>query len=410
MFDAVEKVLSNGIKLITVKNNTRISALHIGFKIGSMYEKTNEIGMSHFIEHMIFKGTKSRSNQRLNQDLENLGGEYNAYTNCDCTVYSITNLQEELEDSIEIMSDMILHPSFKKDEIEKERKVIISEIKSIKDDIEQFSFRQINKIAFKNSPLRYDTCGSEDSIEKFTRKNLVDFYNKYYVPNNCFISIVSNYDHEYVYNLVLKYFKDWEYRDLEKRKVIVEKNLPGKKVEYRRDIEQCSVMFLFTFHGLNEKQELALRILNHKLGESPNSLLFRKLREEKGLAYDVYTDLDLTDNIKTLYIYTSVSEENVETTISVILKCIEDIKNEKILFDNNTISLMKKSLKTSVAFTLEDSTDIGEYVLIQSMENKNIFKFNDDIKEMDNITKEDIYDVSRKVFRGATIYVLKKTV
>ncbi|MBP2033658.1 putative Zn-dependent peptidase [Clostridium algifaecis] len=408
MFDAVEKVLSNGIKLITIKKDTQIAALHVGIKMGSIYESLQEKGISHFIEHMLFKGTKSRSNETLNEDLENLGGEYNAYTENTSTVYSITSLGEELEKSIELLSDMVLNSKFDEHEIEKERKVILSEIKAGNDDIEQFSFRKINEIAFKNSPLKYDICGSEKTVNSFTRKDLLEFYHNYYVPNNCVISVVSSYEHEYVLNLILKYFKSWEYKKFEKRKIQPENNLPCIKTSYRRDIEQNSIVFLYTICGLNKKEELALRILNHKLGESPNSILFRKLREEKGFTYDIYTDLDLTENIKTIYIYTAVSEENIDNTINIILKCIQDIKDEKITFDDKSIDIMKKSLKTAVVFTLEDSTDIGNYVLTQCIEGQSIFKFNEDMKEIENIKNTTIYEVARKVFNDPTIYILKK--
>lgn len=408
MFDAVEKVLLNGIKLITIKKDTQIAALHVGIKIGAVYENSQEKGISHFIEHMLFKGTKSRNNEKLNESLEHLGGEYNAYTDNTSTVYSITSLKEELEKSIELLSDMVLHSEFEKCEIQKERKVILSEIKAVNDDIEQFSFRKINEIAFKNSPLRYDTCGSEETVNGFTRENLLEFYHNYYVPNNCVISVVSSYEHEDVTNMILKYFKEWKCREFSKRKVLVENNLACRKISYRRDIEQSSIVFLYTLYGLNKKEEMALRILNHKLGESPNSILFRKLREEKGLAYDVYTDLDLTENIKTIYIYTAVSEENVDNAIDTILKCIQDIKEEKIIFDSKSIELMKKSLKTAVVFTLEDSTDIGNYVLTESIEGQSIFKFKEDMKEIENIKDISIYEVARKVFNNPTIHILKK--
>ncbi|MCH3963191.1 MAG: insulinase family protein [Clostridium sp.] len=409
MFNAVEKVLSNGIKLITVKKDTQISSLHLGIKIGSIYENPDEKGISHFIEHMLFKGTEKRSNEKLNAELENLGGEYNAYTDYTCTVYSITNLEEELEKSIEIISDMILNPTFECGEIERERKVILSEIKSGNDDIEQLSFRKINEAAFKKSPLRYDTCGTEDTIKVFTKKKLMEFYRKFYVPNNCFISVVSHYEHDYVLKLVQKYFSSWEYRKVESRKVVAEKNFPCMKSGYKRDIEQSTVMFLFTLYDLSKKEELALRILNHKLGESANSILFRKLREERGLAYDVYTDLNLTQYVKTLYIYTAVNEENIEVTVNTVLKCIEDIKDENIVFDSSSISIMKKALKTAVAFTLEDSTDIGEYVLSQSIEGNSIFKFVEDIKEIEKVKEDDIYKVARKIFNDPTIYILRES-
>jgi predicted Zn-dependent peptidase len=409
MFDAVQKTLFNGIKLITIKKDTQISALHFGIKVGSMYELPQENGMSHFIEHMLFKGTKKRDNEKLNRDLENLGGEYNAYTDNTSTVYSITSLGEELEKSIEIMSDMIIYPEFNVEELEKERNVILSEIRSNKDDIEQLSFMQINKIGFKNSSLRYDICGSEKNVTRFTREDLVEFYNRYYLPNNCFISVVSPYEHEKVINIILRYLKKWKPKSIELKNIVVENNFPCKKIFYKRDIEQSSIMFLFTCYGLDKKQELALRILSYKLGESPNSILFRKLREENGFGYDIYTDLDLTEYVKTLYIYATVNEENIQEAIDIILSCIEHIKEEKIIFDKDSIITMKKALKTSIAFTLDDSTDIGNYAITQSMDEQSIFKFNDDIKEMENIKDSHIYEVARKVLNNPTIYILKSS-
>ncbi|AZV58288.1 pitrilysin family protein [Clostridium sp. AWRP] len=408
MFDARQKVLPNGIKLITIKRDTYIAAFHAGIKIGAIYESVQEKGISHFIEHMLFKGTKSRDNKKLNNDLEILGGEYNAYTDNNSTVYSITSLREELEKSMEIISDMFINSIFPDEEIEKEREVILSEIKSSKDDIETYSFEKVNKLAFKKGPLRFDTAGDEEGVTKFTRKDLVEFYNNYYVPNNCFITVVSSYEHEEIYDLVWKYFKDWKYRKFTRNDIIIEQNIPCREVSYKKDIEQSTIVYLFTFYGLSKKEELALKILNHRFGESSNSILFRKLREEKGLAYDVYTDLDLTTGVKTLYIYTSVSEKNIKSAMDTIEKCIYKVKNEEIKFDDNTISLMKKILKTAVVFTLEDATDIGNYVLHQAIEGESIYKCVDDIDEIESITRENIYEVARTVLKDPTVHVLKR--
>ncbi|MBC2579782.1 pitrilysin family protein [Clostridium sp. DJ247] len=407
MFDAVQKVLSNGIRLTTIKKDTQIMSLHIGIKMGAIYEETSEKGISHFIEHMLFKGTRSRNNETLNFNLEELGGEYNAYTDNNCTVYSITALSEGLEKSVELLADMIINPIFPEDELEKERDVILAEIRTSKDDIEDYSYKKVNEMAFTKSPLRYETIGSEKTINKFTRKRLLDFYNKYYLPNNCCISIVSPFEHSDVTDIVCKYFNDWLQKEFERRNVIVENNIPGKKVSYKKNIEQSTIIYLYTFHNISKDEELALRILNHKFGESANSILFRELREQRGLAYDVYTDLDLTNHIKTLYIYTAVSEENVEEAIKVIDQCIEKIKNEQVIFDESTIGLMKKVLKTAVAFTLEDSTDTGNYVLHQMIDEEDILKFVSDMRDLEKIKKEDIYNVARKVFNNPTVHILK---
>ncbi|MCI1944474.1 M16 family metallopeptidase [Clostridium luticellarii] len=407
MFDAKESILPNGIKLVSIKRDTQIAALHAGVKVGAIYEDIHEKGISHFIEHMLFKGTQFRNNKRLNMDLEALGGEYNAYTDNDATVYSITSLWIELERSMDIISDMLMNSVFPGEEVEKERQVIISEIRSNRDDIEEYSFRKINEAAFRKGPLRYDITGNEDRVGKFQRDDLIEFYNRYYVPNNCFISVVSSCEHEDIYNLVLKYFGKWKFRKFDRNKVIVEKNHPCKKFSYKKDIEQSTIIYLFTFYGLGKKEELALRILNHKFGESSNSILFRKLREEKGLAYDVYSDLDLSDWVKTLYIYTSVKEENIEDAIRVIEDCIDRLKNKEIDFDDDTMSLMKKVLRTGVIFTLEDPTDIGNYVLHQCIKGDSIYKFIYDIEEIESIRKEDIYRVAQVVFKDPTIHILK---
>lgn len=408
MFDARQRVLPNGIKLITIKKDTQLAAFHAAVNIGALYESNNERGISHFIEHMLFKGTVSRNNKKLNIDLETLGGEYNAYTDNTSTVYSVTSLREELEKSVDIISDMLMNSIFPQEEIEKEREVILSEIRSSKDDIEDYSFDRINKIAFKKSALRYNVAGNEKDISKFTREDLVEFYSKYYVPNNCYISIVSSYGHEKVYQLIYKYFNKWKSKEVKHNDIIFEYNTPRKKISSKKDIEQSTILYLFTFNGLSEKQELALRILNHKFGGSNNSILFTKLREERGLAYDVYTDLDLDEGVKTLYVYTSVGEENLKTAVDVIEDCIDKIKNGDIIFKDDMVSLMKKVLKTAVVFTLEDPTDIGNYALHQSIKGEDIYKLINDIEKIETIKKEDIYEVAKIVFNNPTIHILKR--
>jgi len=405
IFNTKQTELSNGLTLITIKKDSQIAAVHVGINIGSLFEEKNEKGIAHFIEHMLFKGTRDRTNEKLNSDLENLGGEYNAYTDFNCTVYSATILNEELENSVRLLGDMILNSTFPINEMEKERGVILSEIRTINDDIEDLSFMRVNEIAFKDSPLREDTIGSVSVIKNISRKQLVDFYKKYYLPNNSFLSIVSPFEHDYIVNMVEKYFGGWIKKKFDKKKIIPEQHQFIKKISYKKEIEQSTILYLYTFNGLSKDEELALRVLNFKFGESSNSILFRELREERGLSYDVYTHLDTSNNVKTLYIYTSVSEKNVDEAIEVIDTVIEEIKNEKIVFDDNTIALMKKIMKTAIASTLEDSTDLGNYVIHQSMDNEDIYQFTEDMENMGKVKSSDLYNVSRKVLQKPTIHI-----
>ncbi|SHH78671.1 Predicted Zn-dependent peptidase [Clostridium collagenovorans DSM 3089] len=406
-FDAKESVLDNGIRLVTVKKDTQLMTIYAAIEVGSLNEEKHEKGISHFIEHMLFKGTETRNNESLNEDIENLGGECNAYTDYISTVYSMVALGEELPESLEILSDMIINSNFPEEELEKERGVILSELKTSKDDIEDLSFRKINKLAFDKSPIRYEVLGDEKNLKSFRREDLLKYYNKYYVPNNCIISVASSYEHDEVKEVVEKYFLDWQKKELYKKPIIVEDNKCATHISYKKDIEQNTIMYLYTFHGLSKYEELVLRILNHKLGDSANSILFRELREKRGLAYDVYSNIDCSNNVKTLYIYTAVDEENVEEAIEVINKAIDDIKKEKIIFNENTLDLMKKVFKTALASTLEDVSDLCHYVLCQRLDDEHIYEFYSDMKSIENMESGHIYSIANKVLNNPTVHILK---
>lgn len=406
LFDTKETVLENGVSVIIIKKDTTLASINIGVNIGALYEGKTEKGICHFIEHMMFKGTKKRSNEELNSELEEIGGEYNAYTEYNSTVYTITALCEELENSIEIISDMLQNSDFPDEEIEKERAVIISELRSGNDDIEELSYKLTNEAAFKKSPLRCEIIGDERSVNGFTRKKLISFYKKFYVPNNLYISVVSPFDHDDVIKYINSCFGKWERVDFIRPTVLIEKNINKTKKAYKKDVEQGSIIYLYTFYNLNRDEELALKILEHKLGSSTNSILFREIREKRGLAYEVYTDLNTAKNIKTIYIYISVSKEKIKETLKVIDETIEKIVNREIIFDDRTISLMKKILKTAVASTLEDSTDIGNYVLHQKIDSEPIYQFLDDMENINNIKGEDLYNVAEKVFKDPTVHIL----
>ena len=191
-FDVKKHILPNGLEVLTIKKDTQISSINVGIKVGALNESLNEKGISHFIEHMLFKGTINRNFEALNDDLESLGGEYNAYTDYSQTVYSISCLEEELVNAINLLSDMIIHSDFPLEEIEKERGVILAELRASKDSVEDYSFRRTNEVAFTESALRYDVAGFDKNVKSFNRKELVEYYNKYYLPNNSLITMVSS--------------------------------------------------------------------------------------------------------------------------------------------------------------------------------------------------------------------------
>lgn len=406
-FDENTIILPNGLKVITIKKDTRLASINIGVNIGSLYEDEKELGMSHFVEHMLFKGTKNRSNEQLNRELEFLGGDYNAYTDYISTVYSITCLDEEFEKGIELLSDMVLNSSFDEKEMKKEKGVVLSEIKSDKDDIEDLSISRTHEYAFDKSALRNSIAGTEEHVKGFKRKQVYDFYKKYYTPDNCVIVTVSAFSHEQMQKIITDLFGKWEGKSHKKAEIIKEENKNIVKTTYKSQIEQGTVTYLYAFKEVCEKDKLPLKILSYKLAESSNSILFRELREERGLAYDVYSQMDLDENVNTMNIFTSVREESIDEVIEVIDKAILDIKNKDINFDEDMLCMMKKTHKTGVVSTLEDCSSLCSYVLVQSLAGKDITEFINSMEELETLTGEDIYRVCNKYLNKPTIHILK---
>lgn len=406
-FDENTIILPNGLKVITIKKDTRLASINIGVNIGSLYEDEKELGMSHFVEHMLFKGTKNRSNEQLNRELEFLGGDYNAYTDYISTVYSITCLDEEFEKGIELLSDMVLNSSFDEKEMKKEKGVVLSEIKSDKDDIEDLSISRTHEYAFDKSALRNSIAGTEEHVKGFKRKQVYDFYKKYYTPDNCVIVTVSAFSHEQMQKIITDLFGKWEGKSHKKAEIIKEENKDIVKTTYKSQIEQGTVTYLYAFKEVCEKDKLPLKILSYKLAESSNSILFRELREERGLAYDVYSQMDLDENVNTMNIFTSVREESIDEVIEVIDKAILDIKNKDINFDEDMLCMMKKTHKTGVVSTLEDCSSLCSYVLVQSLAGKDITEFINSMEELETLTGEDIYRVCNKYLNKPTIHILK---
>ena len=405
-FDVKKHYLDNGLELLTIKKDTQIASINLGVKVGAIYESLEEKGISHFIEHMLFKGTNKRNNEELNDELESLGGEYNAYTDYNSTVYTISCLSEELENACILLGDMITSSNFPEEEIERERGVILAEMRTSKDDIEDLSFKRVNEVAFNSSPLRYDVTGLEEVVKGFKRDDIKKFYKKYYTPKNSLITMVSSLEHEDAKELISREFSNWQGEEEVEHPVICEDNIPLRKVSYKNDMEQSTIVYLYTFYHLDKNDELALRILNHRLGESSNSLLFREVREKKGLAYDIYTHLDMTKNVKTLYIYTAVSDEDVEEAIRAIDETLNNIVNGKVEIGHKDLAIMKKVHKTAVISTLEDSAELCNYILHQELEGEDIYEFVKDMEGLNNLNRDKIYKVSKLVLKDPTIHIL----
>lgn len=393
--------LSNGIKVYTLQREGKLFSLNLGLNIGAMAESQDEKGICHFIEHMVFKGTKFDDNESLNYKIENLGGDFNAYTDFFKTVFTVSALKEELESSLIILRDMLMYPNFKKEDLEKEKTVILSELRASLDDQEEMTHKHLFLKAYDKSPLKFDVIGSEESISNFTIDQISSFYQKTYGPEQTVLVVVSPYSHDEVVSLMNNLFSAWSKNHYKISALEFEKNIPGTHESYK-DMEQSSLGILYTF-PMEEKDKLPIRVLNYKLGVSGNAILFRELREKRGLVYDVYSDVDLTNNVQQLLIYTQVSDENLDFVEEQILSILEDIKLG-IYFKDHDLALMKKVMKTSVYDTLENIHDLSSTILEEIFNHEEPLSLLKDIEDLDKLTLNDLHQMSQRIFQNPTIY------
>lgn len=405
--DFKEFILDNGLKIIILKRDCKFFNLNFGIKIGSAYEFDNERGFSHFIEHMLFRSNLKFSNYEVNKILEFLGGDYDAFTDYGSTIFTIRGLCCDLEKSIELISSMVRYPKFDDKEMYIERDVIISEIESCIADYEEYSFIKLNEESFENSHLKYDIAGTKETIKNIVSEDLRRFYEKYYVSNNSFMVVISSYDESYVINLLKKYFDSWQSKKLLHKKLIEESNIPKKIVTEKKDLELSTVTYLFTFNNLLQHEKIFLKIAEYKLGGGSNSILFKRVREENGLAYDIYTQLELSDEFKGMYIFCATNDQNVDEVIKIIDSCIEDIKNCKNYFDDYSLQLMKKLQLMSIYSILEDNEKLGLYLLDKMIYKKNINDYLDDLSMIEKVSSEELMNVCKKYFNNPTIHILK---
>lgn len=405
--DFKEFILDNGLKIIILKRDCKFFNLNFGIKIGSAYEFDNERGFSHFIEHMLFRSNLKFSNYEVNKILEFLGGDYDAFTDYGSTIFTIRGLCCDLEKSIELISSMVRYPKFDDKEMYIERDVIISEIESCIADYEEYSFIKLNEESFENSHLKHDIAGTKETIKNIVSEDLRRFYEKYYVSNNSFMVVISSYDESYVINLLKKYFDSWQSKELLHKKLIEESNIPKKIVTEKKDLELSTVTYLFTFNNLLQHEKIFLKIAEYKLGGGSNSILFKRVREENGLAYDIYTQLELSDEFKGMYIFCATNDQNVNEVIKIIDSCIEDIKNCKNYFDDYSLQLIKKLQLMSIYSTLEDNEKLGLYLLEKIIYKKNINDYLDDLSMIEKVSSEELMNVCKKYFNNPTIHILK---
>ena len=389
-------VLENGLTIIGEEiPYVKSISLGVWINAGSRIEDEEISGVSHFIEHMLFKGTRNRTSKQIASEIDNLGGQINAFTSKECTCYYVKLLDSHIDIGIDVLSDMILNSKFNEDDLDKERSVIIEELKMYEDSPEDLAYDLLTENIYKHDPLGMNIIGTEESLNRLNREKLLDYFNKYYVPNNSVIAISGNFNFDEIINKIEEKFKVWKKRDV---------NVDIKKAEFKscfltknKDIEQVNLaMSLEAVPIENDKEVYALAVINTVFGGSISSRLFQKIREEKGLVYSIYSSQSLYRKCGELGIFASMSNEHLKEVYESIIEEIKIMK--KYYLTDQEIKESKEQLKGSYILGLESTSSrmmsIGRALLL----NNKVESTDDILKSIDNVDRETVKIVIDKIF------------
>ncbi|MFA9398263.1 MAG: M16 family metallopeptidase [Clostridiaceae bacterium] len=396
-------ILDNGIKLLYYNEKKHITSFSVGFEAGALCEDKYYFGTAHVVEHMLFKKTKSKDEDEINKIINRYFGFNNAMTNYPYAIYYGTCLSEFFNNAFEIYSDIILNPCFEEKLLEEEKKIIYEELNQWDADPCQRIEDEIYKNAFKKRRIRDKIIGNYKSLSCIDVDHITKFYNEFYIPSNCVISVSSNLSFENILSVVEKYFCDFKGENKKEIAVEYENACEGIFTSNIYGLNGVKLKYIFSIDGLNKKDIQAFKIFNEYFGEGVCSLLFDELRTKHNLVYDVYTELKQEKGIKLYSINLSCSEENLEKIRAIIEGLIDSVKN--IEFKQDNIFELSKKIILKNTLNLERTIDIVKMSNTYEIMNINADIYWD-INMLNKINSKDISQSINKVFKYNCIQIL----
>lgn len=399
MQKAKKKIYKNGLRVVTIpmKDNPTVTVLVL-VGTGSDYEPKEINGISHFLEHMCFKGTLKRpSVQIIAHELDSLGCQYNAFTGNEYTGYYAKGDSKNFKQMFDIVSDIYLNSTFPETEMEKEKGVIIEEINMYEDMPASHVQDLFTKVLYGDQPAGRSTLGTKDNIHKMIRDNFIEYKKTHYVSENTVVIVAGNITSEEVYTEVGKYFKDVPVsKSGKKPKTKDNQILPNILVKYKETDQTHFVLGVRTF-DVFDKRNVILSMLSGVLGAGMSSRLFTKLREEMGVAYYVRAYNQASLDHGSFQIGAGVNNTRVEEVIKEIIKECNLLVKEKV--NGKELDKVKSLIIGNMKMSLEATDDIANFYGGQELIKKEIKTLEDKIKEIKKVTPEDIQKMAKIIFK-----------
>ncbi len=393
----MKSCLGNGVRIVTEEvKGVRSVSLGVAFLTGSRHEKRRESGISHLVEHMLFKGTKKRDAFKIAVESDSLGAELNGFTANEFTYYYARFLDQHLEKIWDILSDIVLNPLFKKDELEREKGVVIEEIRNSNDSPEEEVFRQLSECLFPEHPIAYPISGKEEVVKKLTRKDLLDFKKRRYCGENAIVAASGRLSFVKLKELVEESLLSLP----NLKKDITPAPFPQKiiksKEKRKKDISQVHIAVGRRTFKYDSPYRYSILVLNTLLGNSMSSRLFQRLREREGLVYNVFSFLQFYNDTGTLGVYLATSPSTKKKTIDIVFEELEKLKRDGLM--KKELVNTKEHLKGGFILGLESTVNRMVRILKEEIYLQREVSIDETLEAVDSVSEDDVVSLARELF------------
>ncbi len=394
--------LENGIRVITeTVNHVQFMSMGFWVGVGSRYESEKQWGITHFIEHMLFKGTEKRTADQISGAVDAVGGQLNAFTSKENTCYYIKTLTEDFPLAVDVLSDMFLNSRFDNEEIAKEREVIIEEIKMYEDTPDDQVHDLMSANLWPDHPLGRAILGTEESIAMFDHDMLKDYMKQYYTGSNIVVSVVGNISHNQVVEAIREVLGGIPKGEVNQYR-IADRAKPGVNCYYK-EIAQSQICVAMPGVAKEDDRLFPLSILNTYLGGGMSSRLVKKIREEEGLAYSVYSYNGSYTDTGAFVISVGTRPENCQRVIDIILEELDDVRQNGITKDelDKSFSQLKGSLYMGLETVNSRMNKLGRSMLIYDR----VITPEENVDELSKVTLEDVKSLAGDMFRKENLQI-----
>jgi predicted Zn-dependent peptidase len=392
-------VLPNGLLVLTEKMpHLRSVAMGAWIGTGARDEAAEVNGISHFVEHMVFKGTTSRSSQQIAREVDTIGGNLDAFTGKEMVCFNIKVLDENVAPALEVLADLVLHPTFTPDDLDREKGVILEEIKMDEDNPDYLVNEVWTQNFWKGDALGRPILGTAKTVSSFDQRALMDFYAGRFTPRNMVFSAAGNLEHDEFVAQVEREFRSLSARgDAELPKMAAPKATPHITLKRKKALEQVQFCLGVPAPPVNDSRRYGVFLLNTMLGGGMSSRLFQTIREDQGLAYSIFSEMSPFRDTGSLCVYAGTSVDKTRKVLQLTLQELRRLKEETV--SDMELKRAKDQLKSNMVIGLESSGSRMSNLARQQMYFGRFFGVDEIMEEIDAVTSADVQELARELFQ-----------